>query len=184
MSIHDNVPTFDDGQGIIFVDSKINGYQDLISGFQTSDRVHILNPEGNGIEQISEVLSQYSNLDAMHFFTHGAEGSLQLGASTLSQATLGSHSAALQEWSNALSKDADLLFYGCNLAASPDGLLFVEQIADLTGADVAASNDLTGNAPQGADWDLEQTTGVIEATTLASANFPPVPLKFGQSMFK
>ena len=36
-------------------------------------------------------------------------------------------------------------------------------MSELTGADVAASNDLTGNAAKGGDWDLEIATGKIEA---------------------
>ena len=36
-------------------------------------------------------------------------------------------------------------------------------MSELTGADVAASNDLTGNQALGGDWDLEIVTGQIES---------------------
>ncbi|MGF1522702.1 MAG: DUF4347 domain-containing protein [Leptolyngbyaceae cyanobacterium] len=171
MSASSNTSTFDGSQGIIFVDSGISDYQDLISGFQPGSQVHILNSEEDGIDQISQVLTQYSNLDSVHIFSHGDVGSLQLGDTTLSQGTIGNYTAALQDWSSSLAEDADVLFYGCNLAGTPDGLTMVDQMATLTGADVAASDDLTGNAAQGADWDLEVATGAIEATTLTSAVF-------------
>ncbi|MEM9008404.1 MAG: DUF4347 domain-containing protein, partial [Cyanobacteria bacterium P01_F01_bin.86] len=171
MSATNNTSAFDGDQGIIFVDSGISDYQALIGGLQPGSQVHLLNSEEDGIDQISQVLSQYSDLDSVHIFSHGDAGSLQLGNATLNQSTLGGYGAALQDWSSALAEDADLLFYGCNLGASPDGLLFMGEVATLTGADVAASDDLTGNAAQGADWDLEVETGAIEAATLASAAF-------------
>ncbi|MEO0985812.1 MAG: DUF4347 domain-containing protein [Cyanobacteria bacterium J06639_14] len=171
MSATNNTSSFDGDQGIIFVDSGISDYQALIGGLQPGSQVHLLNSEEDGIDQISQVLSQYSDLDSVHIFSHGDAGSLQLGNATLNQSTLGGYGAALQDWSSALAEDADLLFYGCNLGASPDGLLFMGEVATLTGADVAASDDLTGNAAQGADWDLEVETGAIESATLASTAF-------------
>ncbi len=65
-------------------------------------------------------------------------------------------------WQEALSDDADLLFYGCDLAAHGDGEHFLESLAALTGADIAASDDLTGHADLGGDWDLEYSSGTIE----------------------
>ncbi|MFG0267279.1 MAG: cadherin domain-containing protein, partial [Rhodopirellula sp. JB055] len=41
----------------------------------------------------------------------------------------------------------------------------------LTGADVAASDDDTGHARYGADWDLEYATGVIESDIVVSESF-------------
>ncbi len=52
---------------------------------------------------------------------------------------------------------------GCDVAASQRGLDFIGALAEATGADVAASDDDTGNAALGGDWDLEQQTGAIEA---------------------
>ncbi len=40
------------------------------------------------------------------------------------------------------------------------GQAFLAKFAELSGADVAASNDVTGSTPL-ADWDLESTTGEI-----------------------
>ena len=44
----------------------------------------------------------------------------------------------------------------------------VANLAVLTGADVAASTDLTGAASRGGDWSLEHRTGEIAATTAPS----------------
>ncbi len=56
------------------------------------------------------------------------------------------------------------MLYGCDVAADATGQSFVQQLAALTGADVAASTDLTGSSALGGIWSLEFATGSIEAT--------------------
>ncbi|MBD3398082.1 DUF4347 domain-containing protein, partial [Candidatus Micrarchaeota archaeon] len=56
----------------------------------------------------------------------------------------------------------DLL--ACDLSASEDGLALVGALEDLTGRDVAASDDDTGNSEAGGDWILE--TGNVDAAAL------------------
>ena len=53
--------------------------------------------------------------------------------------------------------------------------------AALTGADVAASDDLTGSAARGGDWLLEQHTGQIEAAVAADARRNGMPRRRSSS---
>jgi hypothetical protein len=46
----------------------------------------------------------------------------------------------------------------------------VDSLADLTGADVAASDDLTGSAELGGDWELEYQTGEVEVNAIINPN--------------
>ncbi|MEM9090558.1 MAG: DUF4347 domain-containing protein [Cyanobacteria bacterium P01_F01_bin.53] len=147
-----------DIRSIAFVDSGISDADSLIAGL-SDHHVIQLPSEANGIEAITQALSQYQNLDSIHVFSHGENGSLQLGNATLSQAFLSEYQSDLQRWGQALTGEGDLLFYGCDFAAGGDH--FIEQISQATGADVAASNDLTG---KGGDWQLEVTTGSIESS--------------------
>ena len=55
------------------------------------------------------------------------------------------------------------MLYGCETGQGSAGQKLVAQLAKLTGADVAASTDLTGNRSQGGDWDLEVQSGSIES---------------------
>ena len=64
----------------------------------------------------------------------------------------------------------DVLIYGCNLAESADGAALVNSLSKITGADVAASDDLTGNSILGGDWDLEYKTGEIESSLAFSTD--------------
>lgn len=56
-----------------------------------------------------------------------------------------------------------MLIYGCDVAANESGRTLIESLAALTGADVAASTNDTGNQTLGGDWDLEFCVGQIEA---------------------
>ena len=76
----------------------------------------------------------------------------------------------------ALSASGDILLYGCDVAAGADGLAFVNALANATGADVAASTDLTGAAVKGGDWVLEAQKVVRARHDLARLPGPsPTP---------
>ena len=83
--------------------------------------------------------------------------------------TLVQRAAEIESWSHALTADADLLIYGCDIAATQAGEALVSGLAALTGADVAASDDTTGHASLGGDWDLEHRVGPIETNVAVSA---------------
>ena len=150
---------------IAFIDSQVEHADYLLQMLQV-DKVFLLDNQSSGIEQITQVLTQYTDLDSVHIFSHGSQGELQLGNSRFSQTNLDDYQNQLERWQTAFSEAGDLLFYGCNLAVA--GTTFVDQISQLTQADVAASNDLTGHASLGGDWDLEVVSGSIEATIALS----------------
>jgi len=153
---------------IVFVDTRVENYKQFLQDFLSSsggDRqieVRMLDPDRDGIEQISQALSEYTGLDAVHFISHGVDGAALLGATWLDQKSLQTMADAVAGWGKSLSSDADLLFYGCDIAASPVGVAFLQQLSQLTGADVAASSDPTGASELGGDWILESTVGDIE----------------------
>ena len=94
---------------------------------------------------------------------------MQLGNATLDFESLVKRAASIKSWGNALTETGDILFYGCDLAASAEGKSLLDALSRLTGADVAASEDPTGSAAEGGDWDLEFRTGAIEAQLAVAA---------------
>ncbi len=156
---------------IAFVDVTVPDFQSLIAGIAAGTEIVILDPNRDGIEQISEILGDRSSIQSLHIISHGSAGSVQLGSTRLSANNLQAYASALQQWGASFTENADILLYGCNVAADPSlppsptlPLLpsFIQQLSELTGADVAASDDLTGSAAKGGDWDLEAATGDIE----------------------
>lgn len=151
---------------LLFIDSGVQHYEQLIQAAKNT-KVFVLNVLDDGIQQISQVLSNYDHdVTSVHIVSHGSVGSLQLGSTQLSSANLDGYAAQLSAWSSALKPDADLLFYGCNTAADSEGYQFIEQISQLTEADVAGSNNWTGSSAASADWNLEVHVGVIESETI------------------
>ncbi|MCU7805801.1 MAG: DUF4347 domain-containing protein, partial [Candidatus Thiodiazotropha sp. (ex Lucinoma borealis)] len=161
-------------QELVIIDQTTPAYQSLIddlisqSGDGRSFEIVLLDTDSNGIVQISETLSQYMDLDAVHLISHGSQGEIQLGSTTIDLDEVQHNGKAINAWGNAFSAEGDLLIYGCDLAATIEGERLVGSLAYLTGADVAASDDLTGHNTLGGDWDLEYQSGAIEVTTFAN----------------
>ncbi|WP_019503124.1 Ig-like domain-containing protein, partial [Pseudanabaena sp. PCC 6802] len=152
---------------IIFIDLSVPDYSSLLSGINPAAEIVFLSPERDGVEQISEILAARTDISSIHILSHGSVGQLQLGSSTLSSTNINSYSQQLQAWASSLTDDADILFYGCNVAEGAIGDNFIHEISTLTGADVAASTNLTGNAALGGDWVLESRIGAIESQIFA-----------------
>ena len=56
--------------------------------------------------------------------------------------------------------------YGCDVAQGETGKQFIQALAQATGADIAASDNLTGNAALGGDTVLEVNVGSVEAQAI------------------
>ncbi|HLO52097.1 MAG TPA: DUF4347 domain-containing protein, partial [Kamptonema sp.] len=153
---------------IIFVDSSVEDYQSLIHNADRA-QIFILNENLSAIEQITNALTNQKNIEAVHILSHGSKGSLKLGADVFNGKELENFSTQIKQWGNALTENADILLYGCDVAAGEAGENFVKRLSEITGADVAASTNKTGNAALGGDWELEKTTGAIEASLALSS---------------
>jgi len=150
-------------KSLVFIGSDLDDYQSLASGALPGTETIILDKNGNGVEQITAKLQTIAaaggTVDQVHIFSHGSSGSLQLGSATLNSDNLPQYENLLQGWRNALREKADIVLYGCDVAAG-SGSDFVARLGELTGADIAASGDRTG---RGGNWNLEFAKGDIEA---------------------
>ncbi|MBO7007802.1 MAG: HYR domain-containing protein, partial [Pseudomonadales bacterium] len=88
-------------------------------------------------------------------------GLLRLGDHVIDQRSLLENSAQWAEIGQHISVDGDLLLFGCNVADGDKGKQFVAELAEITGADVAASIDKTGHRDLQGDWDLEWAEGLV-----------------------
>ncbi|XHX77678.1 MAG: DUF4347 domain-containing protein [Stenomitos frigidus ULC029] len=145
---------------IAFIDASVPDYQSLLAGIAPDIEVYLLDSSQDAITQITNTLLGRQNITSLHVVSHGETGALGFGSSTFNLNALPQYADQLKTWSTALTNDADILLYGCNIAEGEVGQAFVHMISQLTGADVAASNNLTGQA---GDWNLEVNTGAIES---------------------
>lgn len=149
---------------VVFIDSAVPDIENLKSAAAGEfTQIVVVESDENGVHAISQSLEQYTSLDSVQLISHGASGQLYLGNQLIDEQVLVDESEALQSWSNAMSDGGDILLLGCDVAAGERGESFVRQLALRTGMDVAASDDLTGSANASTDWDLEFSSGAIEA---------------------
>ena len=152
---------------IIFIDALVSDLEAYITDHPDADVV-LIDSSKDGLEQIAAVLAGRTDITTIHILSHGAAGQIGLGNSLVDlQSITGEHADELAVINAALSADADILIYGCDVAAGEAGQAFVNALASATGADIAASTDATGHADLGGDWDLEAQTAVVEAQALA-----------------
>lgn len=149
-------------QEIVFVDSSVTGYEALAAAVRDGVETVVLDGDRDGLAQIAAHLDGRSGIDAIHIIGHGGAGEQRIGTTELNADTLASRADTLAAIGAALSAEGDILLYGCRVADG-DGRVFIDDVARLTGADIAASDDVTANAAQGGDWVLEDQTGAIEA---------------------
>lgn len=160
--------TEDERRELVFISDRINKPDELLAGISSAQAdIVVLDSENDVWTQVLDTLSEHENLDAIHFLTHGTDSALQLGEQWISVENLAEFEDEFRVMQLSLAEGADLLFYGCNLAASDDGQQMLNTIAEWTHADVAASIDLTGHASLGGDWTLEYQLGTVEAMAIA-----------------
>ncbi len=156
---------------IVFVDTSVGDYETLVAGIGEAAEVVEIGTASPALGQIADALAGRSGVDAIHIVSHGQVGALAFGAGTVDAGNLADYAAQLQAIGAALGEAGDILLYGCYVGADGQGAAFLDALAEATGADVAASDDLTGAAELGGDWVLEAETGAIETVAIAAQSF-------------
>ena len=126
---------------IAFVDTTVEDYETLIDGLNRNAEIVLVGAEEDGVDKVTSVLQDRDNISAIHIISHGDQGEILLGDTKLNTSSLQNYQSQLKSWSNSLSDSADILIFGCDVGQD---LNFIEDLSELTGADVAASDDTTG----------------------------------------
>ena len=134
---------------LVAIDSRIKSPLMLAAGVLTGAKVIILDIEKDGIGQIVEALGD-SIASTLQIICHGEPGCLYLGKTPLTSANLAEYRHQLTP-----GKLQSIYLYSCNVAAGETGVKFLQELHELTGANIAASNTTVGNAALGGSWNLE-----------------------------
>ncbi|MBT6429543.1 MAG: DUF4347 domain-containing protein, partial [Rhodospirillaceae bacterium] len=159
---------------VVYVDTGVANYQSLIADIPVTASIVLLDANQDAVAQISADLAGRQDLDAIHIVSHGDAGLLAFSSGNLDLAALNQRADEIAGWSASLDQDADILIYGCDIGAGAIGDTFVDQLAVLTDADIAASTNDTGATALGGDWVLEKIVGAVEVTGLSSDTFADV----------
>ncbi|MFK7889574.1 MAG: DUF4347 domain-containing protein, partial [Granulosicoccus sp.] len=158
---------------LVILDSGLPDIQILLDDLTQSEledaQIVVLDADTDALTQISAILAEQRGLTAVHVFSHGSSGALHFAEQRIDTLDLLSRADELAQWRSAFAPGADILLYGCDVAENGEGQDFVDTIARLAGADVSASNDLTGDADQDGDWQLEYSIGDVESELVFNA---------------
>nr|WP_321241355.1 Ig-like domain-containing protein [uncultured Tolumonas sp.] len=156
---------------VAFVDTSVSNYQALVSSISPTMEVVLIDGSKDGLQQIVDWAATHSGYEAMHILSHGSNGELELGTTQITEQNLTSYTTELQTLGQALTTNGDILLYGCDIASGEQGPTFVSDLAAITGADIAASDNRTGAAMLGGDWMLEVSKGNIDTAVLHEDNY-------------
>ena len=150
------------------IDTTVEDYRSFLFGGTAGTIAFTVNPDESGIAAIGDRLAAIGGagekVDAIHIVSEGSAGNFWLGSDFVSHENIGQYETQLQAWSANLTTSADMLLYSCLTALGAAGDSLIHSLAEATGADLAASTNITGSAALGGDWTLEKSTGNIEAS--------------------
>jgi len=158
-------------QSIVFIDSRVPDIQDLIDGVQPGVQVFVLDSGSDGVQQIADILAanDLHDLSSISIVSHGADGEVMLGTTTLSDGNLASYSRALAEIGSAVAPGGDIQLYGCDVAFGPTGQQFINDFSTLAGGvTVAAATHIVGSADLGGSWTLDASSNGGGTPTVTS----------------
>ena len=159
---------------LVVVDTTIENYESLIADLSEDTEILLLDGDSDGLDQIASYVEGRDGISSIHVLSHGDTGEIRLGNTTINSDTLNDRADTFARIGEALTEDGDILLYGCDVADGEAGIDFVSRLAMATGADVAASDDLTGSAELGGDWELEHQSGSIESKSLSAESWDGV----------
>ena len=114
---------------LVFIDSHIHHYQNLISQLPRGAEVVLLDAGRDGVEQILAALRGKTNLAAIDILSHGAPGTITLGSGILNNANIDDYADQLAKIGQHLSEDGDILLYGCEVAKGEAGQAFIARLS-------------------------------------------------------
>ncbi|PPK99484.1 gliding motility-associated C-terminal domain-containing protein [Parapedobacter indicus] len=154
---------------VLVVDQNIADYRQFSHLVKPGVELVEIPRDVDGLAFLMQALAQYDGLNALHVVSHARAGELLLGNARITADLLKNHSGFAGVVNRAVKTGGDLLLYGCELGKGEAGDEFLEVIKGSTHVDVAASDNLTGNAAFNGDWELEIQKGDIEAKPLANS---------------
>ena len=155
-------------KNVVFIDSAVSDYETIINSFKENTEFYLINSNEDGFKRISEILNDRKDIDGLHIIGHGSAGQILFGNAFLNNDTITNYQSTLASIGQSLTTSGDILFYGCNVASTEQGEILIKKISEITKADIAASDDLTG---KGGDWVLEKKEGLIGEEELKVKNY-------------
>lgn len=125
---------------ITFIDSKVIQELNYVANSISGSRSIVIDREGDGIEQITEVLQEHNNIQSIQIIAslNNNGDSIKLGLTELNIHTLEHYKDDLRQWKNALADAAEILIFSGLVLSESLFQNFISQLARITSADIGA----------------------------------------------
>ena len=155
---------------LVIINSSVQNKEQIVEALGENTDVLYLEAGTDPLDAINDFLDANGDVkySAIHIVSHGNAGYFVLNGQIIDADAVMSDPASWANIGQHMTADGDIMIYGCNVAGSLDGEMLISNIANLTGADVAASVDDTGAR---GDWDLEYTVGTIDNAFLDASDY-------------
>lgn len=134
-------------RAILIADAGVEDLDILLDGIDEGVTPWVVRPGEDAVGIVAAAL-EMPGLTTLHLLAHGAPGRIRLGGRTLSAADFSGRLRA------GAGRELDIAFWSCRTGAGAEGRHFVRAVAAATGARVAASPGLVGDARRGGSWRL------------------------------
>jgi Domain of unknown function (DUF4347)/Putative Ig domain/Bacterial Ig domain len=173
---------------IVFIDGSLLGLNRLVDDVTKqlgeTAKVVVLDSTKDGVDQIAATLAANKGVQTVQILSHGSEANLYLGTADLDlESMTTTYAADLAIIKDSLGPNGQILIYGCDFAKGVDGDAAAHKLAELTGASVAASTDLTGASELGGNWVLEDQIGTITVSAINVKGYDGVLAKSNTGAF-
>ncbi len=140
---------------IVLIADSLPDSETLANAVKPGVQVIIYHMDESAAEVLAQVAASGQPVDSISILSHGGEGSFRLGNEEITAENLEETADAWKALNDILTDDGRIYLFGCNVA-SGEGQELLDRLAEITGAQVFASDDGTG---ADGDWDLEKGTG-------------------------
>ncbi len=153
---------------LVVINSSVADAGKIVNDLGENYEILYLQRGTDAMDAINDYLDAHGDTEyaALHIVSHGSDGFFTLNGEKIDNDSF--NPADWKAIGEHLADDADIHIYGCDTARTDEGKALIQNIADLTGADVAASTNDTG---ANGDWDLEYRTGLVESATISPAEY-------------
>ncbi len=129
----------------------------LAAAADADARVIIYDAENDSAEAVVDrVVSLSEDLNrpvgSVTLLSHGDDGGFTMGNEAVTAETVDQFSSSWRALNGVMAEDGRIYLFGCSAGGRGDGQALLDGLASATGADIFASDDITGH---GGDWDLE-----------------------------
>ena len=138
---------------------RVQNKEALFSTIDASSNGYVLDSSLDSISHLRRILSSYHYLDSVQIISHGSTGAFNTGSAVLNSVTIPDYPTQIEDTGSSLKAAEDLLLYEGDIARGDTEQKFINDLAKITGADVAAFYELIGPTSLDGNWSIDIKVG-------------------------